>query len=66
MAYSAAEVSELTGLSTDRIYELCRRGKLPHVRVGERQILIPRRKLERWLEGGDGQTAAIESHAVRH
>ena len=66
LAFTVAEVAELTGLSTDRIYELCRRGEFPHVRIGERQILVPRRKLEQWLQGGDTSPDGVRSPTMRH
>ena len=52
LAYSVQEASELIGLSKDMIYELCRRGEFPHIRVGNRKIIIPKRRLEAWLDGG--------------
>jgi hypothetical protein len=34
------------------VYEACRRGEFPHVRIG-RRIRIPRRCFEAWLNGGE-------------
>lgn len=53
------EASELTGLTTDRIYELCRRGpdKFPHVRFGPRQVRIPKKGLLEFL--GEHEPATV-------
>jgi excisionase family DNA binding protein len=66
IAFTVSEAASMTGLSTDRIYQLCREGKFPHVRVGERQILIPRRKLERWLQDDADLRMALEFFPLRH
>lgn len=68
LAYTVVEAAELTGLSTDRIYQLCREGRFPHRRVGERQVLIPKRGLDRWING-DGDVisvSAAEALTLRH
>jgi excisionase family DNA binding protein len=62
LAYTVPEAAELTGLSTDRIYELCRQGLFPHRRVGERQVLIPKRGLERWINGEDVGGDSLDTH----
>jgi excisionase family DNA binding protein len=51
---TAAEVAKRLGLSTTTIYDLARRGGIPHIRVGK-AIRFSRPHLERWLlSGGDG------------
>jgi excisionase family DNA binding protein len=45
------EVARILDISEQRVYELCRRGILPHVRIG-RQIRIDKKVLEKWIEGG--------------
>ena len=48
LCLSAAEVSELTGVSLSLIRKLTRGGEIPHVRVG-RRILYPLTGIEDWL-----------------
>lgn len=66
ISYSVKEAAELTGLSEDAIYEACRRGEFPHVKVG-RRVLIPKKRFELWFNGGlpDGPTQALQS-PLRH
>lgn len=47
----AQELADLTGWSLQRIWDLARRGLVPHVKVG-RRVFFPRRSVEAWLEGG--------------
>lgn len=48
LCLSAAEVSEMTGLSVSTIRTLTRRGEIPHIKVG-RRILYPLNRIENWL-----------------
>jgi excisionase family DNA binding protein len=48
---TAAEVAEQTGLPLQRVWELCRRQLLPHVRVG-RQVRVAPTALRNWIEQG--------------
>lgn len=48
LCLSAAEVSEMTGLSVSTIRTLTRRGEIPHIKVG-RRILYPLTRIEDWL-----------------
>lgn len=48
---TAEQVSEQLGLKPQRVYELCRQGILPHVRLG-RQIRIVEEQLNEWLLNG--------------
>ena len=58
---TAKEVSEITGLSTARIYELSRRKLIPVITAGDRQYLYPARRIENWcLYGNDQETHACE------
>lgn len=50
LAMSVAEAARALGVSRDAVYELVRRGEMPHLRVG-RRVIIPRQALERWLAG---------------
>lgn len=48
----ADDVAELLSLPRLRVYELARQGKLPCVRIGERQIRFARAALQIWIERG--------------
>jgi excisionase family DNA binding protein len=48
LAYSVDEAAQLTGLSRDLLYDQMRRGNLPYVKVGRRQ-LITRQHLQQFL-----------------
>ena len=43
------QVADVTGYGAFRVRELCRSGKMPHVRLG-RAFRIPRDMLRAWLE----------------
>ena len=43
------EAAELLRVHSNHVYELIRRGELPHVRLG-RVIRLPRHRLEQWIE----------------
>jgi excisionase family DNA binding protein len=55
---TAVEVSERTGLPLQRVYELCRREMIPHVRVG-RQVRVAPSALREWIERGGAQPVAV-------
>ena len=59
-ALSVAETAELLGISRWLVQQAVRDGSLPSVRVG-RRILIPRLRLEAWL---DGSGAAADTAGV--
>ena len=44
-----AEAAALLAVRTSWIYEACRTGRLPHIRVG-RHLRFTRAELERWLD----------------
>lgn len=44
-----AEAAQLLGIGRNAVFDLCRAGVIPHMRLG-RRILIPRRLFEEWLE----------------
>lgn len=54
------EAAQLLRISRNLAYELIKRGELPHVRLGERIIRVPRHALEHWLE----QQAAPRQHLI--
>jgi len=43
----AAECLRVSSLTVKRLIAL---GELPHVRIGRRRLVVPRERLERWLE----------------
>lgn len=47
----APDVAKRLGMSTQRIYELVRQKRLPHVRVG-RQIRFSSAALQKWIDDG--------------
>lgn len=58
---TAKEVSEITGLSTARIYDLSRRKLIPVITAGDRQYLYPARRIENWcLYGNDHELSKSE------
>lgn len=46
--YRAPEVAKMLDVSRARLYEMARRGQVPHKRVG-RTLLFPRSVLRAWL-----------------
>lgn len=49
LALNASEVAAVMGVSRPTVYELMRREDFPVVHIGTRK-LVPRSKLEEWLE----------------
>lgn len=49
-AYSVEEFARICGVSRTSAYSAVKRGEVPHVRIG-RRVVIPRRALERLLDG---------------
>lgn len=47
-----AHVAGLLGISRQRVNTLCRQGYLPSVQVSERRRVIPKNKLQRFIETG--------------
>ena len=45
------EVADILRVKVERVYELCRQGILPHIRLG-RQIRIDEARFNKWLEDG--------------
>ncbi len=44
------EVAEVLRVARSRAYELVANGTIPAIKIG-RSIRVPRRELDRWLEG---------------
>lgn len=49
--YALDDLRTLTGLSRNSVYEGCRRGEIPHLRVGKR-LIFPRALVDAWLTAG--------------
>lgn len=56
---SLAQVAERLGLPLKRVYRMYRRGDLPGVTLGTRNVRVPVRALEAWL-------AQIDQRALEH
>ena len=56
LTVTVTEAADLLGISRGMAYECVRTGDIPSVRLRGR-ILIPRRKLEALLDGGDARAA---------
>ena len=50
LTYNVEEAGVLLGLSRTSAFEAVRRGDIPTIRIG-RRILVPRKALEKMLEG---------------
>ena len=44
------EVAALLGVTTQRVYKMCRDGELPFIRLGTNRIRFPRPQWDAWLE----------------
>ncbi|MDQ3633898.1 MAG: helix-turn-helix domain-containing protein [Acidobacteriota bacterium] len=61
---TAKWVSELLGVKTARIYELCREDKnFPFILIGQRQYRFSESALMRWIEGGGNRQSEVEENA---
>jgi len=49
LTWNVKEAAKLLGISRNNAYELCKTGKLPHLTLGLRRILIPKAALEKML-----------------
>ena len=49
LLYNIAQTAQLLGIGRDAVYELIKRDELPHVRLGERTVRVPRPLLEEWI-----------------
>lgn len=48
----ADEVAKILRIDRQRVYELVRTGKIPAIRLGDRQIRFSADSIRRWLESG--------------
>lgn len=51
-ALRAKEVQRMLNIGRNTLYELVKKGKIPHKHIG-RILLFPRRPLQEWLEEQD-------------
>lgn len=51
----AKEVGEWLNIDVQRVYEITRRGLLPHIKIGDRQYRYSETAIQRWLEKGGNQ-----------
>lgn len=56
----AAEVAAILRVSPARIYEIARRGLLPTVRIGERQVRFAEEAVREWIANGGAQVTQSE------
>lgn len=54
----ADEVAELLRVDRQRVYELVRRGKIPVIRIGERQYRFNAEAIKHWLDSGGSVSKA--------
>ncbi len=50
------EAGEALGISRATAYMLAKTGGIPVIRLGERRLVVPRRALEKMLEGNGDKT----------
>jgi excisionase family DNA binding protein len=48
----AEEVGELLRVDKQRVYEITRRGLLPHIKIADRQYRYDRAAILKWIENG--------------
>jgi excisionase family DNA binding protein len=53
------QTAKVMQLSTDHVYDLAARGRMPSVKISTKCIRIPRIALQKWLEGGENQSALV-------
>ena len=57
LALSMAEAGDLIGVSERTVQDLVTAGEIPHVRIGQRRVVLPVADLRSWLsanaEGGE-------------
>lgn len=65
LAWRAREAAKAIGISDRKLWELTKRGEVPHFRLGKKMILYPVDALQRWLDASLAQKPAnqIDSEA---
>lgn len=61
---TADTISELLKIPRSRLYELCRNKKIPHARIGDRQLRFDRTAIEEWIRAGGTNTSQKEQSAI--
>jgi excisionase family DNA binding protein len=51
----AKDVAKWLNVNLQRVYELTRRGLLPHIKIGDRQYRYLQSAIETWLKAGGNQ-----------
>jgi excisionase family DNA binding protein len=54
----AKDVAKWLNIDVQRVYQLTREGKLPHIRLGDRQYRYLESQIESWLESGGNKNTA--------
>lgn len=47
------EAAEILGIGRTLAYEMVRRGELPHLRLGPRKLVVPKKALDQLLESAE-------------
>jgi excisionase family DNA binding protein len=50
LVYTPAQLAEQFGCDPRIIDQLIRLGRLPHVRISQRKVIIPKTAVEEWLQ----------------
>ncbi len=58
LALTVEQAAALVLIGRDKMYQLTRRADFPAIRIN-RRIIIPRRKLEEWLEAHAGEALEV-------
>ena len=49
VCYTVPELADTLGLSTETVYRGIRRGEIPHLKIGERRLILPKAAIDKWL-----------------
>jgi len=58
--YTAKEVADLIGRTTDTVYRWVRDGYIPHVRMRGGSLIFPRQEIDAWFDQKRNAIAAAE------
>ena len=58
--YTAKEVAELIGRTTDTVYRWVREGYIPHIRLRGGSLIFPKQEVDAWLEEKRNAVAVAE------
>jgi len=48
--YTVPELATKLGLSVETIYRSIRRKQIPHIKIGDRRLILPKTAIDKWLE----------------